>query len=444
MNETHNPATESWVQSANVASADFPIQNLPFGICRPKGTSEPGNVCIAIGDAVLNVDRVSGVVPFEGYELEAVKACKGNSLNHLMSLDPDKWSSLRRRLFALLRSDGPDSAENQRTIEPLLLPATQVEMLLPASIGDYTDFYASLNHATNVGTMLRPENPLFPNYKHLPVAYHGRSSSIVVSGTAIRRPSGQTRDESAPSPVFGPSRQMDYELEMGFFVGRGNTLGETIDVEDAESHIFGLCLLNDWSARDIQKWEYQPLGPFLAKNFATSISPWVVTLEALEPFRVPATARPTTDPAILPHLNGATNRKRGAMDITLEVSLRSKLMRETRLDSTVLTRSNLKHLYWTLAQMLAHHSSNGCNLRPGDLMGTGTVSGPTKDSRGCLLELTWRGSEPIQLPSGEQRKFLQDNDEVTIRGWCEHPGYKRVGFGECRGMVVGAEAGGSH
>jgi len=435
LNETHNPETTSWVESANIPGTDFPIQNLPLGVFRPKGGSRPGRVGVAIGGMILGIEAAARVLPFEGLAAEAAEACRSSSLNKLMSLNADRWSALRRRLFEILRGNGPDARKHQRLLKPLLVSNEDCEMLLPATIGDYTDFYASVHHATNVGTMLRPDNPLFPNYKHLPVGYHGRSSSIVVSGTPIRRPSGQTKDDSAPGPTFGPSRQLDYELEMGFFIGPGNALGEPIQIENAESHIFGICLLNDWSARDIQKWEYQPLGPFLAKNFATTISPWIVTLEALEPFRVPVAKRSEGDPPILPHLDSIVNQERGGFDIRLEVQLRSRIMREKALQSIPLSRSSLNDLYWTIAQMLTHHSSNGCNLQPGDMMGTGTVSGSTREARGCLLELTWRGTEPIQLPTGEKRSFLQDEDEVIIRGWCERQGQTRIGFGECTGMV---------
>jgi fumarylacetoacetase len=303
--------------------------------------------------------------------------------------------------------------------------------LLPCEIGDYTDFYASIHHATNVGSMFRPDNPLLPNYKWLPVGYHGRASSIVVSGTPVRRPWGQTVDQPAGPPQFAPSRRLDYELELGAFLGPGNTIGEPIPASRAGDHIFGVCLLNDWSARDVQTWEYQPLGPFLAKNFATSISPWIVTIEALEPFRRAPEPRPPSDPQPLPHLRTEPDC---AYDITLEVWLRTAKMAEP----VRLSRSQFASLYWTLSQMVAHHASNGCPLRPGDLIGSGTVSGPEKENRGCLLELTWRGTEPLELPTGEVRKFLEDGDEVIFRGWCDAPGYCRIGLGECRGKILPA------
>jgi len=297
---------------------------------------------------------------------------------------------------------------------------------VPLVIRDYTDFYASIHHATNVGSMFRPDNPLLPNYKYVPIGYHGRASSVIVSGTPFSRPSGQIRDDASQDPSFGPSRRLDYEMEIGAFIGRGNRLGEPVTVESAEEHVFGLCIVNDWSARDIQTWEYQPLGPFLAKSFATSVSPWVVTLDALEPFRVPAFARAAGDPEPLPYLQPSGM----GIDINVEVAIKTATMEKPQR----LSRGNFRDMYWTLAQLVAHHTSNGCNLQSGDLLASGTVSGESKESRGSLLELTWRGSEPIELPGGEKRTFLQDGDEVIMRAWCEKDGL-RVGFGECRGTV---------
>jgi len=313
-------------------------------------------------------------------------------------------------------------------------------MALPATIGDYTDFYASIDHATNVGSMFRPDNPLLPNYKWVPIGYHGRASSIVVSGTDVRRPRGQTRDGDQGSPTFGPTKRLDYELEVGAFIASGNPLGTPIPIGDAEQHVFGLCLVNDWSARDVQAWEYQPLGPFLAKNFATTISPWIVTLDALEPFRAPAPARDAGDPAPLPYLSSSETSSRGAIAITLEVALETQRMRELGIAPHRVSVGNFKDMYWTLAQLVAHHASGGCNLSPGDLLASGTVSGTTKESRGCLLERTWRGTEPIELPSGETRAFLGDGDVVALRGYCQTTGARRIGFGECRGRVVPAIA----
>jgi fumarylacetoacetase len=312
-------------------------------------------------------------------------------------------------------------------------------MIMPAQVGDYTDFYASIHHATNVGGMFRPDNPLLPNYKHIPIGYHGRASSLVVSGTPVRRPAGQTYDDTAATVGVGPSRQLDYELEVGMFVGRGNPLGEPIPLDEAWRHIFGFCLVNDWSARDIQRWEYQPLGPFLAKSFATTVSPWVVTAEALLPYRTRTVERPPEDPPLQPYLDSPAERARGALDLTLEAWLATPAMREKGLEPVRLSRGGFASLYWTMAQMLTHHASNGCNLRAGDLLASGTVSGPGRGERGCLLELTWRGSEPLELPGGESRKFLEDGDEVIIRGWAGGDGGRpRIGFGECRGTVVPA------
>jgi fumarylacetoacetase len=344
------------------------------------------------------------------------------SLRDVMAMPAADRRELRARISRYLEAPSPDAAQH-------LSPIAAAQFELPCPIGDYTDFYASIHHATNVGRMFRPDNPLLPNYKWLPVGYHGRASSIVVSGTPIRRPGGQIADTPAGPPVYGKSRRLDYELEIGAFLGPGNQLGETIPIAEAAGHIAGICLLNDWSARDIQTWEYQPLGPFLAKSFATSISPWVVTMDALEPFRRAPEPRPPGDPAPLPHL--ATTAA-DALDITLEVWLRSAQMPGPMRISC----GKFAQLYWTLSQMVAHHSSNGCNLRPGDLIGSGTVSGPEKENRGCLLEATWRGTEPIELPTGEQRRFLEDGDEVILRGWCEAPGYRRIGLGECRGVVL--------
>ncbi|MFN0157335.1 MAG: fumarylacetoacetase [Bacteroidota bacterium] len=432
INETHNPELVSWVESANMRDTDFPIQNLPFGAYRTKGENSSGRVGVAIGNQILDVAGCLREGLFTGTALRAAESCNGSSLNPFMALGSEYWSALRKRLSEILRAGSPDFT----AAEGHLSPMAAAEMLLPAAIGDYTDFYASIHHATNVGSMFRPDNPLLPNYKHVPIGYHGRSSSIVVSGTGVRRPQGQTKDDSAPAPEFGPSKQLDYELEVGFFVGAGNKLGESIDIEKAEERIFGLCLVNDWSARDIQKWEYQPLGPFLAKNFGTSISPWVVSLEALVPFRTQAFQRPAGDPQPLPYLTSQSNQKNGGIDLTLEVHLLSQQMRNQKTASKHLTTGTFADMYWTIAQMLTHHASNGCNLRAGDLLASGTVSGREKASRGCLLELTQRGTEPIDLPSGEQRRFLEDGDEVIMRGYCRNDEFRRVGFGECRGIVV--------
>ncbi|MDQ3951274.1 MAG: fumarylacetoacetase [Gemmatimonadota bacterium] len=433
--ETHRPDLRSWVESANDPATDFPIQNLPFGVFKRRGSAERARVGVAIGDQILDVTTAARTGAFAADREAALAAarCVEPSLNALMTQGQGPTRALRRALSRFLRADS--EAERAESAAHLV-PQSQAELLLPATIGDYTDFYASVFHATNVGSMLRPDSPLLPNYKYVPIGYHGRSSSIIASGTPVRRPRGQTRDDAGGAPpVFGPTRRLDYELEVGAFVAAGNRLGEPIPIGEAEEHVFGLCLLNDWSARDIQAWEYQPLGPFLAKSFATTVSSWVVTLDALAPFRAPAFERPAGDPRPLPYLDSPGNRSHGALDVSLEVYLSSRAMRDRGDAPLRLSRSNLAQMYWTVAQMVAHHTSNGCNLRPADLLGSGTVSGETKESRGCLLELTWRGAEPLQLPTGESRRFLEDGDEVVFRGYCERAGFRRIGFGECRGVV---------
>jgi len=405
-------ALKSWVESANYAS-DFPLENLPFGVFRAGRQTHIG---VAIGDRILDLAAcfTDGLIQDD--------ACTHGTLNELASHGREAARTLRARLTELLTEGAPERHRAARH----LVPRREAEMLLPFAVRDYTDFYASIHHATNVGSMFRPDNPLLPNYKYVPIGYHGRASSIVISGTSFARPSGQTRDDASQPPAFGPSRRLDYEMEIGAFIGHGNRIGEPVPVESAEDHIFGLCIVNDWSARDIQTWEYQPLGPFLAKNFATSVSPWVVSLDALEPFRVPAFAREEGDPAPLPYLQPAGM----GIDINVEVSIRSAKMDKAQRVS----RGNFRDMYWTLAQLVAHHTSNGCNLQSGDLLASGTVSGTAKESRGSLLELTWRGTEPLDLPNGEKRTFLEDGDEVIMRAWCEKDGL-RVGFGECRGTV---------
>ncbi len=431
MNETHNPQLLSWIESANKPNAEFPIQNLPFGVYKKKFGGVVSHVGIAIGDQILGITEARNEGLFTGIAEEAAEACSDGTLNRFMGQGRLHWSELRKRLSILLS----DESEREKASR-CLIPMAEVEMQLPALIGDYSDFYASIHHATNVGSMFRPDNPLLPNYKWIPIGYHGRASSIVVSGTDVKRPYGQTRGASDSAPTFGPCAQLDYELEVGFFAGTGNALGKSINVAEAENHMFGLCLVNDWSARDIQAWEYQPLGPFLSKSFATSISPWIVTLEALEPFRCPAFARDAGDPKPLGYLDSAVNAMRGGFDIVLEVSISSEKMRELDYAPLRLSRGSFSDMYWTMAQMLTHHASNGCALRPGDMLASGTVSGEGKGSRGCLLELTWRGTEPLQLPTGETRKFLEHGDEVIMRGYCERMGAVRIGFGECRGMIL--------
>lgn len=430
MNETHNPERTSWVESANIPGTDFPIQNLPFGIFS-RNVGGLRHAGIAIGDYILDVTVARNEGLFSGLAEEAAEACSGETLNRLLRLGRFHWAEIRKQVSTLLS----DQSQQSR-VERCLVPMADVTMHVPVAIGDYTDFYASIYHATNVGSMFRPDNPLLPNYKYVPIAYHGRASSVVVSGTAIRRPTGQTKRDDASAPVFGPCKQLDYELEVGFYVGPENEHGTPIPMTEAEQHIFGMCLVNDWSARDIQRWEYQPLGPFLSKSFATSISPWIVTMEALQPFRCPAFVRAPEDPAPLPYLDSAANVMSGGVDVSLEVLISTTEMRRTSIPPMRISMGSFRHMYWTVAQMLAHHTSNGCNMRPGDLVASGTVSGPTKESRGCLLERTWRGTEPLQFPTGETRTFLEDGDEVIIRGFCERPGRKRIGFGECRGIII--------
>jgi fumarylacetoacetase len=434
VNQTHDPDRTPWVESAR-GHPDFPIQNLPYGIFRRRGTGSVPAVGVAIGDDILDVTAAQEAGLFTKSATEAAEACAAPALNGLMALGPQHWSVLRTEISSLLASDSPAYRADRHIARRILVSRKDADLFLPAQIGDYSDFYASVYHATNVGSMFRPENPLLPNYKWVPIGYHGRASSIVVSGTAVRRPRGQIKDADTESPQFRPTRALDYELELGCFVGPGNPLGQAVPIDQAEQHLFGLCLVNDWSARDIQSWEYQPLGPFLSKSFATSVSPWVVTMEALEPYRVPAFHRPAGDPTPLPYLDSPDVRSKGGLDLTLEVYLTTAKMRLADLSPLRLSRSNAADLYWTLGQMFAHHTSNGCNLRPGDLFATGTISGSTKDARGCLLELTWRGSEPLTLPTGESRRFLEDEDEVTMRASCERQGAVRIGFGECRGMV---------
>ena len=429
VNDTHDPQLRSWVASANGGVTDFPIQNLPFGIFRKRVEGDAPRVGVAIGDQIVDLSLAS-TANVIGHLTESLRASfRESSLNHLISHDPSELSRLRRSLAEFLQ-DGNPNADRR-----VLVPMHDVDMLLPIACGDYTDFYASIYHATNVGKLFRPENPLLSNYKYVPIAYHGRSSSLVVSGTPVIRPRGQIKKGDAP--VFAPSEKLDYEMEIGFIVGRGNPLGQPVPIDDAEDHIFGVCLVNDWSARDIQAWEYQPLGPFLAKSFATTISPWVVTLEALAPFRCGAFERPKDDPAPLPHLRSDVHNAHGGIDLSVEVYVRSGKMRDSGQEPMRVSRSSLRDMYWTLAQMTAHHTSNGCNLRPADLLASGTVSGATPGSEGCLLERTAQGAA-IELPSGEKRTFLADGDEVIMRGFCERRGAVRIGFGECVGTITEA------
>lgn len=434
LNQTHDASRKSWVEAANLQGCDFPLQNLPFGVFRPKADWR-SKIGIAIGDRILDVSACLLAGLFAGAAAAAAEACSKHIMNDLMSLGATHWSALRARTFELLA----EGSNERAIVERYLLPMNDVELRLPAQIGNYTDFYASLHHARNVGRLFRPENPLLPNYKYLPVAYHGRASSIVVDDTDVRRPNGQIRLEEGQPPEFAPTRQLDYEVELGFFVGPGQPLGEQIPIGSAAEHLFGICLLNDWSARDIQSWEYQPLGPFLAKNFATSISPWVVTMEALAPFHAPAAHREQYDPAFLPYLYSVEDREQGGLDVVIEAFITTAKMREQALPPHRLSYGNAREMYWTVAQMLTHHTSNGCNLQPGDLLGSGTLSGPVKENRGCLLELTMRGSEPVLLPTGEIRRFLEDGDEIILRGYCEREGFARIGLGSCKGRVLAAK-----
>lgn len=433
LNETHDPALRSWVDSANTADTDFPIQNLPFAVFRRRGTSESFRGGVAIGDCVLDLDAVAKLGLLSGVPGAAVQAAAQEKLNALMALGNAAWSALRVALSSALRV----GAREQTALQACLVPQSEVEYDVPARIGDYTDFYTSVYHATNIGKQFRPDNPLLPNYKWVPIGYHGRSSSIGVSGQCFHRPQGQTMAPGAAAPVLMPSKRMDIELELGVFVGSGNALGQPVPIAEAEDHVFGFCLLNDWSARDVQAWEYQPLGPFLSKNFATTISPWIVTLEALAPYRLPFT-RSADDPQPLPYLDSDANRAQGAIDIQLQVGLLTPRMKSADELATTICRTSYRHAYWTFAQMLTHHCVNGCNLQPGDLLGSGTLSGPTLDQAGALIELTQGGKNPLQLPNGESRVYLEDGDTVQLKGWCEKPGAVRIGFGDCIGTLFGA------
>jgi fumarylacetoacetase len=427
-NDTHDPTRRSWVERSNSADTDFPIQNLPLGVFRRRGSGEAPGIGVAIGDQILDLRAARKLGLLDGLPAALVDAAAASTLNGLMALGQLELSHLRRQLMRILDADG-------RMAEPQSLVAMdRAELLVPATIGDYTDFYSSIFHATRVGALFRPENPLAANYKYVPIAYHGRSSSIVPSGTPIKRPRGQLKGPD-DAPRVGPSERLDYEVEVGFFAGAANVLGEPLTLAEAEDRIFGLCIVNDWSARDIQVWESQPLGPFLSKNFATTVSPWVVTREALAPFRCPAFTRPPGDPPPLPYLSSPANEGAGGFDVRVEVSLRSAAMQRAGLAPFGVSRASLRDMYWTFAQMAAHHTSNGCNLRPGDLVASGTISGPGHGAEGCLLEMTRGGADPIELPTGEKRTFLADGDEVIMRAYCERAGYARIGFGECRGVI---------
>jgi fumarylacetoacetase len=432
LDSTNDPQRKSWVGAANVPQSDFPIQNLPLAVFRRRASDEPFRGGIAIGDQVLDLRLLSAEARgFDPDARAAVVAAAGPVLNGLMELGPAAWRALRNTVF-----DGLLEASQRRAaFERCLVPRSRVEYALPAVIGDFTDFYSSIHHATAVGRLFRPDNPLLPNYKWLPIGYHGRSSSIGLSGQEIRRPCGQILPAGRTEPDFAPSARLDYELELGVFIGNGNPLGTPITIEDAEAHVFGLCLLNDWSARDIQAFEYQPLGPFLAKNFATTISPWVVSLQALAPFRT-SHVRGPGDPVPPAYLRSSANDAGGGIDIRLEVDLATSSMRERGEPPQRLSSTSFRHSYWTVAQLVAHHTVNGCNLRPGDLLGTGTQSGPAEGEAGSMLELGGGGKRPIAVGSRETRAFLQDGDGVTLRGWCQKSGAARIGFGEVSGLIL--------
>ena len=411
--ETHDPRLMSWVESANLPGCEFPIQNLPFGIFKRKGARESPRGGVAIGDQIL--------------DLAALGIRTGPTLNGIAGMGRSVWKKLRKQI-----SRGLALKKNQKRWSRSLLPMKQAQLFLPVDIWDYTDFFTGIHHAANMGRMLRPDNPLLPNYKWVPIGYHGRGSSIIVSGTDVVRPRGQTKAPDAAEPVFGPTRRLDYEAELGFVVGPGNRLGKSIPIGEALDHVFGVVLLNDWSARDIQAWEYQPLGPFLAKSFATTISPWIITLEALAPFRCPAFPRATKDPRPLSYLWDDEDQRQGGFDIQVEMHLKTR-----RMETPVrLSRASFRDSYWTVAQLIAHHTSNGCNLRPGDLLGSGTISGATPETYGSLMELTQGGKQPVQLPSREARTFIEHGDEIIQRGRGAREGCTSIGFGEAAGRVL--------
>ena len=427
---THDPKARSWLASANQSGCAFPIQNLPFGVFRRAASAEAFRGGVAIGDQIIDLGALARTHLFSGDAATGVSAGSLESLNSLMAQGPRVATALRRALFEAMMQ----GSAHEVLLKKCLVPQSAAVFSLPAHIGDYTDFYISIYHATAIGRLFRPDNPLLPNYKWIPIGYHGRSSSIGVSGQEFHRPRGQT-SSGAGAPSVEPSRRLDYELELGIFIGAGNALGAPIPLSDAENHVFGLCLLNDWSARDLQGWEYQPLGPFLAKNFATTVSPWIVTLQALAPFRVPFN-RPVSDPQPLAYLDSPEIREAGGIDIQLEAYLQSDKMRVSGEPPQRLSATSFRHAYWNISQLVAHHTVNGCNLRPGDLFGSGTQSGPTAAEAGSLVELSKGGRQALPLGKDEQRTFLEDGDTVIFRGWCERPGAVSIGFGELRGRVL--------
>ncbi len=434
LDHTHNPSARSWLASANAPDGDFPIQNLPFGVLRRGGSNEAFRGAVAIGDRALDLAALHGHGALGGDAADALALAAQPSLNDFMAAGPRARHALRHALFGALRDDAAPRV--QQVLRSCLIPLADVEHALPTRIGDYTDFYTSIHHAMNVGRLLFPNNPLTPNFQWLPIAYHGRASSVVISGTDFHRPHGQAMPPGAAAPVYTPCTRLDYELEMAFFIGPGNPLGKPVLLPQAEQHIFGMSLLNDWSARDHQFWEMAPLGPFLGKNFCTSISPWIVTMDALAPYRVPFD-RPAGDPQPLAYLDDAGNRAQGSIDVQLSVGIESSAHRARGLPPAEVSRTSFRHQYWTIAQMLTQHTVGGCNLQAGDLCGTGTISGPTPAEAGALVELSVGGTQPITLTgTGEQRAFLHDGDAVILGGWCERAGAARIGFGECRGTVL--------
>lgn len=440
LDHTHDASAKSWLESANRNDTPFPLQNLPFGVFRRAGTEEGFRGGVALGDRVIDLGALTDAGAFDGLAAEAARACARPSLNEFFGLGPVAWRALRHALFALFKMGDTSRRVGPGIdiLEKCLVAQSEVEYGVPAQIGDYTDFYTSIDHARNIVKLLRPDGVVSPNFHWMPIAYHGRVSSIGLSGQRVRRPFGQRLTAGNQVPEVGTCAKLDYELELGIFIGTGNEKGTQISVESAEEHVFGLCLLNDWSARDIQSWESAPLGPFLAKNFATTLSPWIVTMEALAPFRAQWT-RPESDPQPLPYLSSPETYASGAIDIQLEVALETGDTRRNGMPPTRLTHTSFRHQYWTIAQMVAHHTVGGCNLRSGDLLGSGTISGPTRREAGALIELTEAGESPIKLPNGEARSFLEDGDVVVMTGWCERPGYARIGFGENRGEVVPAK-----
>jgi len=433
LNETHQPELRSWVASANTEESDFPIQNLPFAIFKRRASNEKFRAGVAIGDHIVDLKAAHKAGVFSMSLTPVLKTLYKPKLNRFMSLGKDAWSELRLELSRALRT----GSNAQAQLESCLIAQNQVEYKVPARIGDYTDFYTSIHHATNVGKLFRPDNPLLPNYQWIPIGYHGRSSSIEISGHGFHRPKGQLKATDADVPVLAPCKRLDYELEVGIYIGKGNTMGHPISIDDAEDHVFGLCMFNDWSARDIQGWEYQPLGPFLSKSFASTVSPWIVTMEALAPYRQ-AWSRPSDHPQPLPYLESHDNRNTGAVDMHLEVLLQTAKMKADGLPPERVALSNFNQSYWTIAQMVAHHSVNGCNLKAGDFFGSGTQSGTTPESVGALLEASEGGRNPITLSNGEQRTFLEDGDSVTLAGWCESETAPRIGFGSAEATVLPA------